>query len=457
MFFQQYLHKYKWDFLCLVLITLVIPLFFYKLGQSSLTSWDEAWYADISRTVATTGDFINLKWNGAPYLDHPPFGFWVTALAFKVFGVNEFWARFPQATSALICLYLVYFLGKELFSRPVGLVSALVLSSAPWFVNRGRSGNLDVLLTLLFVINFYLALRVVKNQKYLFLLSFTLVALFLTKTMVPLVIIPTLIIILGSRILKGRVWKYLLVSLLVFLGWFTYRLVTQPGFLDSYLDVGLRGVEYNTDYLSNILLTKTYLYNGIGKWFWPGMLGLSIAIFLKQKRLLILLVFVATFLLPFAFSPKTQMWHLIPVYPFLILSFFGGVWAFFEQFLYSKRYILFCLIIILCSYFYLLQIQQIWYQMIDIPRFISDEDILSREASKYPQKLLIDGDFDPSATFYSGKVVQKIKRDELAGFFQQDAPFLVITNIWRLTESGIPQDSYKILKQDRDKVLLQVL
>lgn len=454
MFLQKYLHKYKWDFLCLGLLTLTIPLFFYKLGQSSLTSWDEAWYADIARTIVKTGDLINLKWNGIPYLDHPPFGYWVAALTFKIFGVNEFWARFPQAVSALVCLYFVYFLGKKLFSPLVGLVCALVLSSTPWFVNRARSGNLDILLTLLIIINLYSAFKAIKNQKYLLPLSFSLIALLLTKTMVPLVIIPSLIIILGPKNLVKKAWKYLLISLLVFLGWLIYNIAKYPHFLSLYLDVGLRGVQPSTNYLANILLTKTYLYNGIGKWFWPGMMGFGIAIFLRQKRLLVLLFFVSTFLLPFVFSPKVQIWHLIPLYPFLILSFFGGFWVLLERYLYSKRYVLFGLIIILSSYFYLIQIRQIWYQIVDIPSYTSDEAILSREASKYPQKLLTDGDFDPAAAFYSEKVVYKIKRDQLKELFQQVSPFLLITNDWRLSESKIPSQSYQLIKKDRDKVLV---
>ena len=477
--------KYKWDIICFILITLTLPIFFYKLGQSSLSSWDEAWYADISRTISQTGDLVNLTWNGSPYLDHPPFGFWVTALTFKIFGINEFWARFPQAISAVLSLFLVYLLGKELFNRLVGGVSALALSSAFWFVNRARSGNLDILLTLMFLLNFYLAFKAVKKQKYLLSLSLSLAALFLTKTMVPFLILPSLAVILWP--IKNKAGKNLFISFGVFSVWFTYQTLTYPEFIHSYLDVGLRGVKVQTNFLSNLILTKTYLYNGIGRWFWPGILGLSLIIFLRQKRVLPLVIFVVLFLLPFIFSAKVQIWHLIPLYPFLILSFFGGCWVLlshnteqlaarsqysvtrtfvqrylaallrgssYGQYLYPKRYILFVATVILSSYFYFNQIRQIWYQMIDIPRYISDEAILSKEASKYSQRLLIDGDFNPAAAFYAQKTVSKIHRDELIGLFKSSAPFLLITNDWRINEVQIDPQSYKLIKKDRDKVLV---
>ena len=440
------------DILCLALITLTIPIFFYKLGQSSLSSWDEAWYAGIARTVTQTGDLINLKWNGYPYLDHPPFGFWIEALTFKIFGVNEFWARFPQAVSALFCLYLVYFLGKELFNRLVGVVSALALSSAFWFVSRARSGNLDILLTFMFLLSFYLSFKAVKNQKYLLPLSLSLSGLFLTKTMVPFIIFPSIVMILWP--IKKRGAKYILTSLSIFLFWFIYQALTHQEFIHSYFDVGLRGVGAKTNFLSNIVLTKTYLYNGIGRWFWPGILGLVLIIILKQRKLLPFVVFVVLFLSPFILSQKVQIWHLIPLYPFLLLAFFGSLWTLFSKYFYPKRYVLFGLMIIISACFYLNQIRQIWYQMIDIPAYISDEAILSKEAGKYTQNLLTDGDFDPAASFYSQKIVSKIRSNELSGLFQKSESFLLITNDWRLKEVQISPQSYKLLKKDRDKVLV---
>ena len=61
----------KVDLILITLLFLTLPLFFYKLGQSSLVSFDEAWYASISRNILQTGDLFNLTFNGKAYYDHP--------------------------------------------------------------------------------------------------------------------------------------------------------------------------------------------------------------------------------------------------------------------------------------------------------------------------------------------------------------------------------------------------
>ena len=159
--------SYFLDILVTILLSATLPLFFYKLGQSSLVNWDEAWYAVISRNILTTGDPLNLIYNGLPYIDHPPAGFWLIALSFKLFGINEFTARLASAVAGFISLIVVYFLGKELFNRAVGITSALALSSSVWFLYRARSGNLDTILAMFFVLTLLFAVHAVKSNIFL--------------------------------------------------------------------------------------------------------------------------------------------------------------------------------------------------------------------------------------------------------------------------------------------------
>ncbi len=446
--------NHKLDLLCFFLLTLTIPLFFYKLGQSSLADWDEAWYADIARTISQSADLSHLKWNGLPYLDHPPFGFWVEAISFKLFGITEFAARFPQALSALFSLYIVYLLGKELFNRPVGIASAVALTSAFWFISRARSGNLDILLTLLFLLTIFLSFKDSKNPKYFPYFVIILFGLFLTKTLIPLTLIPSMVVIFWKKKLTDKGWEYMFISAFLVLAYFTYQTLTYPQFLKSLVSVGLRGVELKSSYLTNLVLIKDYLYAGVGRWFWPGVLGLFITLLLRQKRLLILAVFALSFILPFLFSQKAQIWHLIPLSPVWILLFFGGFFALFEKYFYKKRYSLFILILIPAFFIYKNQITRIWYEQIDIPPYVSDIAILAKEASKYPYPLFTDGDFDPTARFYSKKIVKKIQRSKINELFLSKDSFLLITSQWRIEEANIDPKSFQILTKDRDKVLI---
>src|SRR5882757_740053 len=56
---------------------------------------DGALYATIAKTIAQTGDFINLKVGGKDWLDKPHFPFWMAALSFKIFGINGFAYKLP--------------------------------------------------------------------------------------------------------------------------------------------------------------------------------------------------------------------------------------------------------------------------------------------------------------------------------------------------------------------------
>lgn len=444
-----------------VLLTfLAVPLFFYKLGQTSLVSWDEAWYAEIARNIFKTGDLFNLTWNGQPYLDHPPAGFWLIALAFGMFKVSEFWARFMPALTGLLSLPVVYFLGRELFGKTVGLASAIALPSSFWFLYRARSGNLDVFLTFFFLLTLLLAIKSIKRVKYLIPFSLSLSFLFLTKTLVPLAIVPSLIIIFSGR--KAVRPKSLVVPGLIFLvlvgGWFVNQLDNKE-FLERYFQVGLPGVKAQNDWGANIQQTKVLLHNGIGKWFWPGVVAVAAGLFLRQRRFYLLSAFALVFISPFLFSQRGGIWHLIPLYPILILSFFGLLSVAGEKLatvVHVNKALIAVPLVVLSIYVSFFQLKRSWYEFIDIAPYVSDEQVLSQEAGKYPQELLVAGsDFVPTAVFYSGKhVPQVILGLRLPELFASNRSFLLIVPANDLDQPGISKDSYQIIKKDRDKLLV---
>ena len=471
--------KYKLDLLAVFLLLALAPLFFYKLGQSSLVSFDEAWYADISRNIFKNTDPINLTWNGRTFTDHPPGGFLLTAVNYLVFGVSEFSARFSSAITGLLSLIFTYLLGRKLFNKVVGFASAIAISSSPWFLFRARSGNLDVPLTFFFVLTIYLAVFSAESKKFLPPFVISLSFLFLIKTAVPFTILPVvLFILLTSKKLKTKdIIKPLLIFLFLIGGWFLYRVSKDPGFLQHYFKIGLPGVEVKTSFSDNLKLIKEYLHGGIGKWFWPGILAIILGTFTFQKRFLILTIFFFSFFTPFIFSEKGHIWQLVPLHPFLILAFFGFTWillervgkiilSFFKKTGKSYRNLykllniitipsIFVALLTVSFYYSYLQGRRNWYEFIDIPRFISDEAILSKEAGKYDEKFYIDGDFVPVAIFYSEKNVQQIQNEELKGIFEGEEAFVLITYQWRLDRLGIKSNEYEIIKSDRDKILVK--
>lgn len=96
-----------------------------------------------------------------------------------------------------------------------------------------------------------------------------------------------------------------------------------------------------------------------------------------------------------------------------------------------------------------------WYQFINIPAFVTDEAILAGEAGKYKEPFMIDEDFVPAAIFYSGKHVDKVWEGGIGSLFAENKPFLLITRKWRLDQAKIPVSEYRIIKADRDKLLVK--
>lgn len=461
---KTFAQKNYWDILCLILILSLFPLYFYKLGQSSLVSWDEAWYGDIAHNILESGNPLILYYNGNIYSDHPAAGFWIIALFQSIFGVNEFGSRVGSAIFGMIGLFGIYFLGKILFSRAAGLASAFALSSTYWYLTRSRSGDLDIFLTVFFILTILFAFASLKNVKFLYAFTVSLALLLLTKSLVPLTIIPALIIIFfKSGVPLKKFIKPFFLFLVVTLPWFIAQYFFSYMALNKYFQTGAAGLGKETDYLANFKQMKEYLHFGVGKWFWPGILGIIAGPFTLNRGLIALSVFCLSFFAPFILSERGQLWHLIPLYPFMILSFFGLIqivssfiiFKFFRK--YKKQFGALVIIGMLsfCAYFSYMQIKRSWYEFIDIPAFISDEAILSIEAGKQPYNFYIDGtDFTPAAAFYSNKTVNKLSEEALLPLFESDKKFVLITQQWRLDKYKIPLKSYQVLKTDRDKILL---
>ena len=438
----------------IVLLCLTLPLFLYKIGDSSLVSWDEAWYGEIAKNVLK-GDILNLKFNQAAYIDHPPAGFWFIALSQLLFRINEFGTRFASAAFGFLTLIVIFLLGRNLFNGFVGFLSAIALVSAPWFLYRARSGNLDTILTFFLVLSIYLAVKAAKDKHFLIPLSFSLSLFFLTKSIIPFTIIPVLIILFWrSKIYKLKDFLVpIVIFLILFGGWFISQYRIDPTFHIHYLAIGAPEVNLEASYTKNLLLSKEYLHSGIGRWFWPTIIAIFIGSFFLKKKFLIFFAFFVTFFTPFILSHKGHIWHLIPLFPVLILNFMGASFEVWKKIL-KKPTLVYLILAIFTFYISFSQIKQNWYQFIDIPTYVSDEAILSKEAGKYEHPYYIEGDFTPAAVFYSDKMVKRVRIEGLVDLFKSDSTFLLNTKLGVLNEYGILPIQYRIIKADRDRVLV---
>ncbi|MGJ3250110.1 MAG: ArnT family glycosyltransferase, partial [Elainellaceae cyanobacterium] len=75
--------------------------FIWNLGEIGLVDETEPLFAEAARQMTITGDWITPYFNEETRFDKPPLIYWLMAIAYRLFGVNEFAARLPSALSAI--------------------------------------------------------------------------------------------------------------------------------------------------------------------------------------------------------------------------------------------------------------------------------------------------------------------------------------------------------------------
>ena len=133
----------------LLLAAFCAGLFFWRLGAVPLIGYDEGLYAESSREMLATGNYVVPFCNGGPFYEKPPATYWLEAASMRALGVSSFAARFPCAVEELLLVGLTVFLGTRLFGRRAGLMAGSILASSLLTVGLARMAITDAAFTLL--------------------------------------------------------------------------------------------------------------------------------------------------------------------------------------------------------------------------------------------------------------------------------------------------------------------
>lgn len=114
----------------LILLALGMVCFLPFLGQAPLFDWDEVNFAESAREMLLSGNYTRVQVNFQPFWEKPPLFIWMQVLSMKLFGVNEYAARFPNALFGIVNLLLLFELGRRLRSDRFGFLWALGMLGA---------------------------------------------------------------------------------------------------------------------------------------------------------------------------------------------------------------------------------------------------------------------------------------------------------------------------------------
>jgi 4-amino-4-deoxy-L-arabinose transferase-like glycosyltransferase len=230
---------------------IILLLVFAVAGRASfieyadLTDPTEARYASVAQQMVISGNWVTPMMpmpNGIePYLGKPPLYFWLTAISYKIFGVDEWSSRLPCVLATIMILCAVFLFTRNRFGKIHALAASLILttSAVPFFLS-GISAT-DIILSALVTMGtmfLYLFITSENSAKYFFMLSALFAGLaFLTKGPVSLVLIGFPLLLWSSLrrdfswISKAPWLSAMGVFILVVFPWFITNEFYNPGFL----------------------------------------------------------------------------------------------------------------------------------------------------------------------------------------------------------------------------------
>ncbi len=182
-------------------VVYIMGLFFPDLMEV-----DASQYASISMEMERYGSYLEVHHLFDNYLDKPPLLFWLGALFMKLFGVNHVAYRLPTLLSTVLGIYATYRLGRMLYNRNTGILSALFLASSQIYILHNHDVRTDTLLTNFAIFAIWQLAEYLNNRKPKnFVLAFTGMGLaMLTKGPIGMMV-PVLAI--GSQLVYRRRWS----------------------------------------------------------------------------------------------------------------------------------------------------------------------------------------------------------------------------------------------------------
>jgi len=126
-----------------VLFLLFAVLFLAGLGATSLWDVDETRNARAAEEMMINHDLVIPTVNGEVRAHKPPLHYWFMILAYKIFGVGEFSARFFAALFGAASVFLTAWVGSLVLGPAAGGLSGLILGVSFLFTVAARSATTD--------------------------------------------------------------------------------------------------------------------------------------------------------------------------------------------------------------------------------------------------------------------------------------------------------------------------
>src|SRR3989344_1248716 len=134
------------------LILLILILFLGTFLRFIYIDKQSLWIDEVGTYELIMKDSLPLIMKDIAIILDSPFYYIFPKISLYFFGKNEFAMRFPSVLFGILSIFMIYKLGKYLFNKNVGLISALIIAVNPLNIamsQNARPYSLSILLTLI--------------------------------------------------------------------------------------------------------------------------------------------------------------------------------------------------------------------------------------------------------------------------------------------------------------------
>ncbi|WP_310487495.1 glycosyltransferase family 39 protein, partial [Chamaesiphon sp. VAR_69_metabat_338] len=146
------------------LVVFTISLLIINGFHQSLMPHDEGYYAMQARWIWETGDWLTPQWWGTPIYDRTIGIQWCIALAYHLFGLNEFSVRLPSTIACIASVLLTYEIGKMLFDRQIAWMGGAILMLMGLWVNEAHTAQQNTALVAIELLGIWALLQISDSQ-----------------------------------------------------------------------------------------------------------------------------------------------------------------------------------------------------------------------------------------------------------------------------------------------------
>ncbi|MFM6983596.1 MAG: ArnT family glycosyltransferase [Chitinophagaceae bacterium] len=205
-----------------LIILIASVLFLPYLGSVHLFDWDEINFAESAREMILTGNYSQVQINFQAFWEKPPLFIWMQVLSMKVFGINEFAARFPNVVFGILTLCLIYKTGRKYFKGHVAhwwVLSYLGAITPHFYFKTGLIDPVFNFFIFLSILEFYKVISIANtaynsNRHFLMAGIYTGIAI-LCKG--PVALLVGLLVLFSMVFAKRMVWFFTLSNVFIYL------------------------------------------------------------------------------------------------------------------------------------------------------------------------------------------------------------------------------------------------